>query len=64
MEKDERLETLCEVFSGLEEKDKDYLLTFFGKLAFPTPAKNGNFYGNTMPLPVGSKNRHGYNHPL
>jgi hypothetical protein len=42
---DERLETLCEQFAGLEEPEKDYILGVSQTLAHSIKG--------TMPVPVG-----------
>jgi hypothetical protein len=62
MKTDKRLKTLCEEFDGLEEAEKDYILGVSRALAFPASAKNGNFYKNIVPLPVGAKESR-YNRP-
>ena len=49
METDERLETLCEEFTELDEPEKDYLLDVTQALAHFVFAKNGNTQKETTP---------------
>jgi len=44
MKKDERMETLCEEFSGLEESEKDYILGVSQTLAHSNKG--------TKPVPI------------
>ena len=49
METDERLETLCEEFTDLEEPEKDYLLGVTQALAHFVFVKNDNTHREATP---------------
>jgi len=49
VETDERLETLCEEFTELEEPEKDYLLGVTQALAHFVFAKNDDTHRETTP---------------
>jgi len=49
VEMDERIETLCEEFTELEEPEKDYLLDITQALAHFVFAKNGNAHKEPTP---------------
>jgi len=65
MERDKRLEILCEEFTDLEEAEKDYILGISGALAFAVSVQNGNSrkgaaegaVPSAAPLPVSDDNR-------